>query len=78
MKCPICDEDVQSIKTIYKGGSKIEGCCRCVTLTPRVNYKNYDDTMGFRIGTAHLSDIRSRKIAPDGSVYRDKGTKYFS
>jgi hypothetical protein len=35
---------------------------------------SFDDGKG-SISVGHLMDIKSRKVAPDGSVYRDRGSK---
>ena len=75
MKCPNCGKEVSKVRIRYENGVSVSGCRNCIEQLAKPMI--IDDSMGFRIGVGHRNDIRRRKLAPDGSVYRDYGKRYF-
>ena len=79
MICPICYEEVNLIRTRYENGEKIEGCVKCVGRVQRLHPHDMKVRLadGY-ISPAHLDDIKRRKKAPDGEIYRERGKKSFN
>jgi hypothetical protein len=75
MECPQCHKEVDRIITISRHGVLISGCSSCIPLvgdsTTIIDHKTGTMTV------AHRKDIERRRVAPDGSVYRDYGRKSF-
>jgi hypothetical protein len=75
--CKACNKETSNLFYSTESGAWL--CSDCKPLAqPLIDFKQTVTLKGgVQIGAGHLADIKARRTAPDGSIYRDKGTKYF-
>ena len=83
MICPNCGSETQRVKSFYNENGRIDNCPNCpnkhipIPLFSRDMIKVQGAFGGKGKRTAaHNDDISRRRVASDGSVYRDYGRRY--